>query len=93
MESLPPLYMGAYYAYGAIEADKLGSSYLTTTLSVLSNLSDGSYTIKAREDFAFPRSVPFSMSLSYYGGGADKELTLLSGNNSLGLSLQALLQF
>lgn len=93
MASLPSLYMGAYYAYASLEAKEFGSPSLATTLYTVANLSDGSYTVRLQEDFSYPRAVPFSLALSYFGGGADKEFTYLTGDGSLGITLQTLIQF
>jgi hypothetical protein len=93
MALLPSLYMGAYYGYVSLEADELFSSYLNTTLYALANLSDGSYSLNLKEDFSLPRAVPFSLMLSYAGGGEGKEFTYLFGNGVLGLSIQTLFSF
>ncbi len=77
------LYQGMWYAWASLQADELGSKYLTTTVSGLANLQDGSYTVKLAEAFAFPRAVPFTFSVAYSGGGKDKEFTRFAGDNSL----------
>jgi hypothetical protein len=88
-----PLYNGEWYAYAALNGRELLSPDLATTLSTLMNLSDSSFTLKLEEEFSFPRSVPFSLALSYYGGGAGKEFTLVSGDDSLSLSAQTRIEF
>jgi hypothetical protein len=90
---LAPLYIGKAYGYAAVSAKELFSSDLATTLSGLANFTDGSFTIKLAEDFSLPRALPFTLSLSYSGGGAGKELTALGGDNSLSLSAQTLIEF
>jgi hypothetical protein len=76
------LYQGMWYAWASLEADELGSSYLTTTLSGLVNLQDGSFTAKLAEAFAFPRAVPFTFSLAYSGGNKNAEFTRYTGDGS-----------
>jgi len=88
-----PLYQGEFYAYTALSAAELFLPSLSTTLSVIANLSDFSYSVKLAESFSFPRAVPFSFSLSYAGGGADKEFTRYSGDNSLSVSVSTRLEF
>jgi len=88
-----PLYQGEFYAYAALAASKLFSPSLSTTFSVLANLSDYSYSIKLAESFSFPRSVPFSFSISWAGGGEDKEFTRYAGDGSVSISLSTRLEF
>jgi hypothetical protein len=88
-----PLYIGAWYGYASIAAKELLSPSLTTSLSALANLSDFSYSIRLAEDFSFPRSVPFSLILSFAGGGEGKEFTLASGDRSVSISAQTRLDF
>lgn len=93
MEALSPLYMGSWYGYAALAASELFSPSLSSKLYGLMNFSDSSWSVNLEEDFAFPRSVPFSLLLSWAGGGAAKEFTFLAGDNSLSLTLNALLSF
>ena len=88
-----PLYLGEYYGYASLQAKELFSPSLATSLSVLANLSELSYTVKASESFDFPRSLPFTLSLSYSGGGAGKEFTWASGDDSLALSFEVRAEF
>jgi hypothetical protein len=88
-----PLYVGEWYAYAALSANELLSSDLATTISGLMNFSDDSFMVKLQEDFSFPRAVPFSLALSYFGGGAGKELTAVSGDNSLSITVQTRIVF
>ena len=88
-----PLYQGSYYLYGALAADKLFSPYLSTTLSAISNLQDLSYSVKLSQKAAFPRAVPFTASISYAGGGEDKEFTRYAGDGAVALSLSTKIEF
>lgn len=91
--SFVPLYVGKTYGYAAITKQQFLASFFDLTLSGISNFSDGSYRGKIGAKFSIPGVVPFTTSLSYAGGGADKELTYFSGNNALTLDLQVLVQF
>lgn len=88
-----PLYQGEYYAFGSVTADKLFSPSLKTTTSILANLDDGSYTIKLAESFSFPRAVPFALSVSYAGGGNDKEFTRYSGDKAISVTASTTINF
>jgi len=88
-----PLYQGEFYGYAALAASELFSPSLATTFSVLANLSDYSYSIKLAESFSFPHSVPFSVFISWSGGGEDKEFTRYAGDGSVSLSLSPRLEF
>ncbi len=87
------LYIGKWYGYASLKADELLSPDLATTISVLANLTDLSYQVKLAEDFSIPRSVPFTLSLAYCGGGEGRELTLLGGGDYFSLSVQTRLDF
>ena len=88
-----PLYVGKVYGYASVSKSQFLASFLDLTLSGIGNFSDGSYQAKVSSKFSIPNIVPFTLSVSYNGGGANKEFTYFSGNNSLGLDLQVLAQF
>jgi hypothetical protein len=88
-----PLYQGEYYAYASVAADKLFSPHLKTTASALANLDDGSYTLKLAESFAFPREVPFTLAVSYAGGGEDGEFTKYSGDKAVSVTASTTINF
>ncbi len=88
-----PLYQGEFYAYAALAASELLSPSLSTTFSVLANLSDYSYSIKLAESFSFPRSVPFNLSATWVGGGKDKEFTRYGGDGAVSINLSTRLEF
>lgn len=87
------LYQGMWYVWVSLEADELGSSYLTTTLSALANIQDGSFTAKLAETFAFPRAVPFTLSIAYSGGDTNAEFTRYSGESSLTVTAYTTISF
>jgi hypothetical protein len=92
-EALTPLYQGNWYTYAALSADDLFSPSLSTTLSVITNLSDLSYSVKLAESFSFARAVPFTLSLSFAGGGEDKEFTRYAGDNAFTISVSTRVEF
>jgi hypothetical protein len=93
MSALPPLYMGRAYGFLSLKADELLSRYLNCNLYALVNLSDLSYSLSLEGDFSFPRSPPFSLILSYAGGGAYKEFTFVAGDRSLSVTARTLIEF
>lgn len=88
-----PLYQGRYYAYASVSADKLFSPSLKTTASALANLDDGSCTLKLAEAFSFPRAVPFTLAVSYAGGGEGKEFTRYSGDKAVSVTASTTISF
>jgi len=87
MQTLNPLYMGQFYGYVSVQASEFPAASLTSGASALANLSDGSFVIRLTESFALQNAVPFGVTVSWSGGGADKEFTWAAGNNSLAVSL------
>lgn len=95
---LPPdqtraLYQGEFYAYAALSAAELFSPSLSTSLSAIVNLSEVSFRLTLSEAFSFPRAVPFTLSLTYDGGGADKEFTRTTGDGALSVQLSTRVEF
>jgi hypothetical protein len=88
-----PLYSGAWYAYAALERKQLLSPDLDATISYLENYTDGSYQLRLQCDFSLPKAPPFSLLLSYYGGGEGKELTYYPGDRSLSVSARTRVDF
>lgn len=86
-----PLYQGAWYGWASLAASEFLSKDLSATLSGLANFSDLSYQAKLQATLSLPRAVPFTATLSYSGGGADKEFTRSGGDGAFafGLSVRA----
>jgi len=87
------LYQGELYAYAALSAAELFSPSLSTTLSGIVNLSDVSFRLTLSEAFSFPRAVPFTLSVTYAGGGADKEFTRYAGDQAVSVSASTRVEF
>ncbi|MFA6508703.1 MAG: hypothetical protein WCT14_21570, partial [Treponemataceae bacterium] len=92
-EERATLYQGNFYAYIALSTTELGSTSVSGIVSAVANLQDLSYTIKIAPTFDFPRAVPFTFSLSYSGGGADKEFTRFAGNGTIGVTVSTKIDF
>jgi len=88
-----PLYLGQWYVYAGLTKQNLFADFLNATLSGFLNASDFSYTSKLALTFDLPRVIPFTFSLGYSGGGANKEFTAFSGDNALNASLQFRFEF
>jgi len=87
------LNQGEFYAYAALSAAELFSPSLTTSFSGIVNLSDVSYRLTLSEAFSFPRAVPFTLSVTYAGGGADKEFTRFAGDQAFSVSASTRVEF
>jgi hypothetical protein len=88
-----PFYTGRLYAYAGLAKQNLIGTVLDATLSGFLNISDLSYSLSLKGSFDLPRLVPFSVSLAYTGGGADKEFTYYTGDNGLSASVQVRFEF
>jgi hypothetical protein len=88
-----PLYVGKFYAYGALKGTDLLFTGHDATVSVTANLSDDSFQARLAQDFDIPKAPPFTLIAAYSGGGEDKEFTWASGNNSFELTLRARVDF
>jgi len=87
------LYQGQFYGYASLSAAELFSPSLTTSASALVNLTELSYRLTLSEAFSFPRAVPFTLSLTYAGGGADKEFIRYAGDQALTVSASTRVEF
>jgi hypothetical protein len=87
------MYVGKWYAYAGATLDDFLSPDLSTSVSVLANLSDLSYSLRLTESFALRGVPPFSFIVSYAGGGDKKAFTYYSGSNTLSFTLQSRIDF
>ena len=88
-----PLYVGRYYAYGALKGTDLFFTGHDATLSVTANLTDLSYQARLAQDIDVSGAPPFTFIVSYLGGGKDKEFTYASGDHSFELTLRSTINF
>jgi len=88
-----PMYVGQLYAYLGLALDDFLSPDLSTSLSLLSNLSDLSFSARLTENFALRGVPPFSFILGWTGGGDKKAFTYYSGTNALSATLQTRIEF
>ena len=88
-----PLYLGSWYAYAALGKENLFADFLDATLSGLVNLSDLSYTVRLAAAFDPVAFLPFTFTLSWLGGGADREFTWYTGGNALSASVEVRFEF
>jgi hypothetical protein len=93
LQRLTPFYLGKYYAYASLTRTHLFVDGVSATLAAFANLSDLSCLARLSASFSLPQIVPFTVSLSWSGGGEGKEFTYFTGNNSLALDLQVRLEF
>jgi hypothetical protein len=88
-----PFYVGKYYGYSALTRTHIGIDGIDATLAGFVNFSDQSYLLRLSTNISVPRLVPFTFGVSWAGGGADKEFTYFSGNNSLTADLRVSFDF
>lgn len=88
-----PNYVGKYYAYAGLTLDDLFSPDLSTSLSVLANLSDRSASVRLTENVDVTGLPPFSVALGWTGGGPNKAYTYYSDNNAFSLTVQSRIEF
>jgi hypothetical protein len=85
--------VGQYYAYASLSRSHLGMNGLTASLAGFANLSDLSYQVRGSLAVAVANVVPFSIGVSYAGGGDAKEFTFLAGDGALSLDVQVRFEF
>jgi hypothetical protein len=92
-KAFSPMYVGQIYAYLGFTLDEFLSPDLSTSLSLLSNLSDLSFQARLTESFSLRGAPPFSFILGWSGGGDKKAYTYYSGTNALSATLQTRIEF
>jgi len=93
MAAASSLRMGRYYAYLALEGEDFPAADAKTGVSVLANLSDGSYLARLTESLSLRGMPPLALSLSYYGGGEGREFTSAFGDGAWSLAAQTRIEF
>jgi hypothetical protein len=88
-----PFYVGKYYAYAGITRSHLFVDGLSATLAGFMNFSDLSYLVRLSAAVDVPKLVPFTVSLSYSGGGKEKELTYFTGDGAVSADIQVRFEF
>jgi hypothetical protein len=88
-----PFYTGAMYAYASITRTHLFMDGVSATLAGFVDISDLSFLTRLSTTMNLPGVPPFTFSLSWSGGGADKAFTYITGNNSISADLQIKLEF
>ncbi len=83
-----PFYTGQWYSYASIARSHLGVDGVSLSLAGCADWSDGSVLARLSTSIDLPQIPPFSVSLSWAGGGSGKAFTYLVGNDSLSLDLQ-----
>ena len=87
------MYVGRMYAYAGLSVDDFLSPDLSTSISMLTNISDMSFSIRLVETFDLKGLPPFSFILGWSGGGDGKAYTYYSGSNTLSMTVQTRMDF
>jgi hypothetical protein len=88
-----PFYVGRTYAYLGLTRAHLFIDGMSGTLAGFVNVSDGSYLARLSSTIDVPKLVPFTVALSYAGGGPNREFTYFVGDRSLSLDMQIRVSF
>jgi hypothetical protein len=88
-----PFYVGKLYAYLGLTRAHLFADGVSGTLGGFVNFSDGSYLARLSSTIDVAKLVPFTVSLSYAGGGPNREFTWFVGDRSLSLDVQVRISF
>jgi hypothetical protein len=88
-----PFYVGKAYAYLGLTRVHLFVDGVSGTLAGFVNFSDGSYLARLSSTIDVPKLVPFTVALSYAGGGSGKEFTYFIGDRSISLDVQVRISF
>ncbi len=83
-----PFYVGQWYSYASITRSHVGVDGVSLSLAGFTDWSDGSFLARLSTSIDLPQVPPFSVSLSWAGGGTGKAFTYFAGNDSLSLDLQ-----
>ncbi len=88
-----PFYVGKLYSYAALTRKHLFVDGVSATIAGFVDVSDQSFLSRLSTSIDLPRVPPFTFSLSWAGGGANKAFTYITGNNSLTAELQVRVEF
>jgi hypothetical protein len=92
-QSFTPFYVGKVYSYAALTRTHLLIDGVRATIAGFVDASDLSFLGRLSTSIDVPQVPPFTFSLSWAGGGANKAFTYITGNNSLTADLQVRVEF
>jgi hypothetical protein len=87
-QQFTPFYVGKVYCYAALTRKHLFIDGVSATAAAFVDVSDQSFLSRLSTSIDIPRVPPFTFSISWAGGGANKAFTYITGNNSLTAELQ-----
>jgi len=91
--ALNPLYVGQWYAYASIGRAHLLVDGVSAALAGFADFSDGSFLARLSATVDVPTVPPFTLSVSWAGGGEGRAFTYFTGNNALTVELQMTVAF
>jgi hypothetical protein len=92
-QKFTPFYVGKVFSYAALARTHPLIDGVSATIAGLVDVSDLSFLSRLSTSINVPRVPPFTFSLSWAGGGANKAFTYITGNNSLTADLQVRVEF
>jgi hypothetical protein len=91
--SFTPFYLGKLYGYAGMTRTHLFMDGVSAGIAGFANFSDGSWLARLSATFDVPGLVPFTLAVSYAGGGANREFTWFVGDRSLSVDVQIRFSF
>ena len=88
-----PFYVGQYYAYASLARSHFFVDGVTMSAAGFANLSDASYLVRTALAVSVPNLVPFTLAVSYAGGGPGKEFTLFNADGAVTVDLRFQFEF
>jgi hypothetical protein len=75
------LYYGQYYIFARLSKDNFLTNFMSISFMFMMNITDESYRLTLTHSLSIPSVLPFSYSISFFGGEDLREFTLAGANS------------
>ena len=75
------LYYGQYYVFARLSKDNFLTNFMSISFMFMMNITDESYRLTLTHSLSIPSVLPFSYSISFFGGENLREFTLAGANS------------
>ncbi|HQJ40358.1 MAG TPA: hypothetical protein PK449_02250, partial [Exilispira sp.] len=75
------LYYGQYYVFARLSKDNFLTNFMSISFMFMMNITDESYRLTLTHSLSIPSVLPFSYSISFFGGEDLREFTLTGANS------------
>jgi len=75
------LYYGQYYIFTRLSKDNFLTNFMSISFMFMMNITDESYRLTLTHSLSIPSVLPFSYSISFFGGEDLREFTLTGANS------------